>query len=205
MCSVMVMVRVLALNCCYQFNVCVLLSCQKYEKMRSMRLPDGAIRQKMNSDGMSGADIASFFGESAPGSGSCVFMANLYIEDVVACSSLLTTRCRLKNCGSKHKKQNCDYYPSGSCCPTYAHARAHAQSTQTQRSQTQRPKAQCPQTQRPQTQLCQASASASTGRRRRGWSKSASGVCTSGGGRPDIREPPVRLEEDDHQVRCPWA
>ena len=39
---------------------------KKYFKMKKMGLPEGAVRQKMQTDGMSAADIAAFFGESPP-------------------------------------------------------------------------------------------------------------------------------------------
>ena len=39
---------------------------KKYFKMKKLGLPDGAIRQKMQKDGMSGVDIAAFFGERPP-------------------------------------------------------------------------------------------------------------------------------------------
>merc|ERR1712137_1296401 len=36
----------------------------KYEKMRRMRMPDGAIRHKMAADGVAAAEIAQFFGDA---------------------------------------------------------------------------------------------------------------------------------------------
>ena len=39
---------------------------EKYSKMKKLGLPDGAIRQKMQRDGVSNTDIAAFFGERPP-------------------------------------------------------------------------------------------------------------------------------------------
>ena len=52
-----------------------------YDKMKKMNLPEGAIRQKMSSDGLSSADVDAFFSGVASSSSSSSPIASIVVED----------------------------------------------------------------------------------------------------------------------------